>query len=172
MRLRTNEVCPIHQSLSCCGRELLPKPKLVRLGVQRVEDPHHPRGYRELRSPAEMRKLLNRKIRQQGGICAICHEAFTDYNHIVPYADIGIRNGMPTLEICRQPRTQALTRRPHGRTISAYSECLKEGKERVGWSVTTGTGIHGRSPSECLFFKSEVRMKIDLRGFHLLMTQP
>ena len=84
MRLRTNEVCRIHQSLSCCGREPLPKPKLVRLGIQRVEDPHLPRGYRELRSPAEMRKLLNRKIRQQGGICAICHEAFTDYNHIVP----------------------------------------------------------------------------------------
>ena len=84
MRLRTNEVCPIHQSLSCCGRELLPKPKLVRLGVQRVEDPHHPRGYRELRSPAEMRKLLNRKIRQQGGICAICHAKFMDYNDVVP----------------------------------------------------------------------------------------
>ena len=101
MRLRTNELCPIHQSLSCCGRELLPKPKLVRLGVQRVEDPHHPRGYRELRSPAEMRKLLNRKIRQQGGICAICHEEFIDYNDIVPYADVGIRNGMPTFRICR-----------------------------------------------------------------------
>jgi len=101
MRLRTNEMCPIHRSFSCCGRELLPKPKLVRLGVQRVEDPHHPRGYRELRSPAEMRKLLNRKIRQQAGICAICHEEFTDYNDIVPYADVGIRYGMPTFKICR-----------------------------------------------------------------------
>src|SRR4029077_3833472 len=67
MRLRTNELCPIHRSLSCCGREFLPKPKVIRLGVQRIEDPHHPRGYRELRSPAEMRKLLNRKIRQQAG---------------------------------------------------------------------------------------------------------
>jgi hypothetical protein len=64
MRLRSNELCPIHKSLSSCGREFVcvPKPKLVRLGVQRVEDPHHPRGYRELRSAAEMRKLLNRKI--------------------------------------------------------------------------------------------------------------
>ena len=62
MRLRRNELCPIHKSLSCCGRETFPKPRLVRLGVQRVDDPHHPRGYRELRSPAEMRKLLNRKI--------------------------------------------------------------------------------------------------------------
>jgi hypothetical protein len=70
MRLRSNEVCPVHRSTSCCGREILPKPKLVRLGVQRVEEPHHPRGYRERRSPAEMRKLLNRKVRQQAGICA------------------------------------------------------------------------------------------------------
>ena len=101
MRLRNNELCPIHKSVSCCGRDLLRKPKLIRLGVQRVEDPHHPRGYRELRSPAEMRKLLNRKIRLQGGICAICHEEFTDYNDIVPYADVGIRNGMPTFKICR-----------------------------------------------------------------------
>jgi hypothetical protein len=88
MRLRSNEVCPVHRSTSCCGREILPKPKLIRLGVQRVEDLHHPRGYRELRSPAEMRKLLNRKVRQQAGICAICHEEFTDYNDVVPYADV------------------------------------------------------------------------------------
>src|SRR4029077_1586130 len=84
MRLRSNELCPVHRSTSCCGRELLPKPKLIRIGVQRVEDPHHTRGYRELRSPGEMRKLLNRKIRQQAGICAICHEEFTDYNDVVP----------------------------------------------------------------------------------------
>lgn len=42
-RLRINELCLIHQSLSCCGRENLPRPKFVRLGVQRIEDPHHPR---------------------------------------------------------------------------------------------------------------------------------
>ena len=84
MRLRSNEFCPIHKSLSCCGRENLPKPKLIRLGVQRVEDPPHPRGYRELRSPAEMRKLMNRKIVEQGGICPICHEEFTDYSDVVP----------------------------------------------------------------------------------------
>ena len=51
----------------------------MRLGVQRIEDPHHPRGYRELRSPAEMRKLLNRKIVEKDRKCAICHEEFTDY---------------------------------------------------------------------------------------------
>ena len=84
MRLRRNEFCPIHKSVSCCGRENVSKPRLIRLGVQRVEDPHHPRGYRELRSPAEMRKLLNRKIAEQNGICPICHEEFTDYADIVP----------------------------------------------------------------------------------------
>src|ERR1700722_1635460 len=84
MRLRRHEFCPIHKSLSCCGRESLPKPRLIRLGVQRVEDPHHPRGYRELRSPAEMRRLLNRKILEQNRVCPICHEEFTDYTDIVP----------------------------------------------------------------------------------------
>lgn len=84
MRLRPNEVCPVHRSTSCCGRGRLPKPRLIRLGVQRVDDPHHPRGYRELRSPAEMRKLMNRKIVEQNGICPICCEEFTDYADIVP----------------------------------------------------------------------------------------
>jgi hypothetical protein len=39
-----------------------------------------------------MRKLLNRKIVEQDGKCAICQQAFTDYNEIVPYADFGIRH--------------------------------------------------------------------------------
>ena len=97
MRLRGNELCPIHNSASCCGRELMPKPRLIRLGIQRVEDPHHPRGYRELRSPAEMRKLLNRKIVQQGGICAICHEDFTDYNDVVPDHNVVLSISLPRL---------------------------------------------------------------------------
>jgi hypothetical protein len=57
-----------------------------------------------------------------------------------------------------------------GRTMSAYSECLKKRKQRIGWPVTAGGGIHWRGPRECLFFESEVRMKVDLRSFHLLMT--
>jgi hypothetical protein len=43
MRLRANEICPIHRSVSCCRREIGTKPRLIRPGVQRVEDPHHPR---------------------------------------------------------------------------------------------------------------------------------
>jgi len=39
-----------------------------------------------------MRKLLNRKIVEQDRKCAICDKELTDYNEIVPYAEIGIRH--------------------------------------------------------------------------------
>lgn len=84
MKLRPNESCPIHRSLSCCGREPVVRTRVLHPGVRRAEDPHHPRGYRELRSPAEMRKLLNRKIVEQKRICPICQAEFTDYMDIVP----------------------------------------------------------------------------------------
>ena len=84
MKLRRNEYCPIHRSLFCCGREKARKERRFQLGVQRIEDAHHPRGYRELRSKAEMRKLLNRKIVEQDKKCAICRETFTNYDEIVP----------------------------------------------------------------------------------------
>jgi len=101
MRLRRNKFCPIHKSISCCGREPVPKPRLVRLGLQRVEDPHHPRGYRELRSISEMRKVLNRKIVEQDRKCGICHEEFTDYGDIVP--DHKDPKGMGGDRVARQP---------------------------------------------------------------------
>jgi hypothetical protein len=44
MKLRRNELCPIHRSLFCCGREQARKERRFKLGVQRIEDPHHPRG--------------------------------------------------------------------------------------------------------------------------------
>jgi hypothetical protein len=37
---------------------------------------------------------------------------------------------------------------------------------------TTGTGFHRSGPGECLFLEGEVRVKVDLRSFHLLMTEP
>ena len=46
-------------------------PGRIRLGVQRIDDPHHPKGYREQPSPAEMRKLQNRKTGEQYRKCAI-----------------------------------------------------------------------------------------------------
>jgi hypothetical protein len=53
-------------------------------GMQRIEDPHHSRGYRELRSNTEIRRLDNRKIVEQNKTCGICHDLFTSYNDIVP----------------------------------------------------------------------------------------
>jgi hypothetical protein len=85
MRLRRNQLCPIHHSQFCCGRETVPRERRQRqLGVCRIDDPYHPRGYREIRSNAEMRKLMDKKIVTQGGECRICHEKFTDYSDIVP----------------------------------------------------------------------------------------
>ena len=54
------------------------------MGVRRIDDLQHPRGYREIRSNAEMRKLMDRKIAAQNGIYALCKGQFTDYNDIVP----------------------------------------------------------------------------------------
>jgi len=59
-------------------------PTVKQLGIRRIEDPHHPRGYRELRSNGEMRKLLTRKIVSQNRKCALCGAEFTDYSDIVP----------------------------------------------------------------------------------------
>ncbi len=84
MKLRRNEYCPIHRSLRCCGREPTHYARQLPPGVRRIDDPHHPRGYRELRSSSEMRKLLKQKVVEQNSTCAICHEEFTDYNDIVP----------------------------------------------------------------------------------------
>jgi hypothetical protein len=52
MKFRHNEYCPIHRSLRCCGCELTHRPLSLQPGVRKIEDPHHPRGYRERRSPA------------------------------------------------------------------------------------------------------------------------
>jgi hypothetical protein len=97
MKLRRNEYCPIHRSRFCCGREQRRKEATRRFGVQRIEDPHHPRGFRELRSPAEMRKLLNRKIVEQDRKCAICHEEFTDYGDIVLDHNVALSISLPRL---------------------------------------------------------------------------
>ena len=86
MKLRRNQYCPIHRSLSCCGREPVQKGKLESEGwecnVSKTRTTR--RGYRELRSKAEMRKLLDRKIVEQNRQCAICQVAFTHYDDIVP----------------------------------------------------------------------------------------
>ena len=82
MPLRRNQLCPIHRSLACCGREPIPKEKRSRqMGICRSDDPKHPRGYREIRSKAELRKLIDRKIAAQNGSCAHYNGQFPDYTH-------------------------------------------------------------------------------------------
>jgi len=82
MKLRQKERCPIHKTFFCCGRRQRRRAHVV--DVQRIEDTHHPRGYREIRSPAEMKKLLTRKIIEQDMKCGICGQPFTDCSDIVP----------------------------------------------------------------------------------------
>jgi hypothetical protein len=54
---------------------------------------------------------------------------------------------------------------------SSKEDALRQQRSH-GRPVTTGTGIYGSGPGECLFLGSEVRVKVDLRSFHLLMTEP
>ena len=93
MKLNPKELCPIHHSRLCCGRETVFTPRKqqgrwehVRAGVRRIKDQFadHPDGYRYKLSPAEMRKVLNKKIIEQDGRCAGCAEYFTDYRSVTP----------------------------------------------------------------------------------------
>jgi hypothetical protein len=94
VKLKLSELCPIHRRRDCCGRsefvryEKPPHPKWeqVRPGVRRIRDERadHPDGYRYKLSPAEMKKVLNRKIQEQSGICAHCHKEFLDYADVGP----------------------------------------------------------------------------------------
>jgi len=89
MKLRKGAICPIHRSQYCCGREKDKEKEFARgwatgPGVTRIPDAHHLRGYRERRSPAAMRRLLDLKIQMQNGKCSICHKPMNDYREIVP----------------------------------------------------------------------------------------
>ena len=56
MRLRANEVCPIHRSLSCCGRERMAKPRLVRLEILMTDDARGTlHGLLHVRTPEDVR---------------------------------------------------------------------------------------------------------------------
>jgi len=102
MRLRRKQLCPIHHSLSCCGREALSRERRQRqMGVRCIDDPLHPRGYRELRSNAEMRNLLDRRIVAQKGICTLCKEKFTDYGDVGPRPHPSTRYGRSVEGIIR-----------------------------------------------------------------------
>jgi len=53
-------------------------------GVRRIKDDHHPRGYRELRSPAAMRRLVAKKVQEQRNTCPYCKWEFTDMREVGP----------------------------------------------------------------------------------------
>jgi hypothetical protein len=84
MKLRKHDLCPIHRSRSCCGRPKPAAPAVGSFGIRRMEDPRHPRGYREYRSPAEMRRLAKLKIAEQQNRCAICGREFKRFQDVVP----------------------------------------------------------------------------------------
>ena len=93
MILSPSERCPIHKSWTCsCHRVRTYKRtnhakwETVRIGVRRIKDQFadHPDGYRYKLSPAEMRKVLLKKIEEQLGRCALCGEPFTSLVGIVP----------------------------------------------------------------------------------------
>src|SRR6185437_784709 len=111
MKLRTGERCPIHRRMDCCGRKTRvqqrwrPNPVARDFAnerskrtaerrrsferVRRIEDAHHPRGYREICSAAELRRRLLLKLEAQNGFCAICNEEIEDVreaaaDHIEP----------------------------------------------------------------------------------------
>ena len=52
--------------------------------MRKIEDPRHPRGYRERRSPAAMRRLLRQKIREQNSRWALCGKLFRRFEDAVP----------------------------------------------------------------------------------------
>lgn len=91
MKLSKSQRCPIHPRERWCvcrgeNRErksaLSSKWVQIRPGISRIEDPHHPRGFRERRSRAELTKLTRKKVEEQGNLCVGCDEPFTDMSQV------------------------------------------------------------------------------------------
>lgn len=85
MRLGKNQPCPIHKGRrDCCGREgLRAKPRrndytMIGPGVKLLPDG------RIKRSKAAMKRLLEKKIREQDGHCYWCEREFDDFRGVVP----------------------------------------------------------------------------------------
>ena len=85
-RLRKREFCPLHRSFTCSchgpAKAFVTSPRKKLVAVERIEDPHHPRGYREICSPAELRRRKNKLILNAEGhpVCHLCGEEFTSYS--------------------------------------------------------------------------------------------
>jgi hypothetical protein len=77
--LRKGEMCPLHKSFYCCGRNQ-PTPKVSKkrvysgAGVRRIEDEFHPRGYREICSASELRRRKHTLMASGDLTCFYCKE--------------------------------------------------------------------------------------------------
>lgn len=84
MKLKPNDICPIHRSRFCCGRDFK---KIQKRGKWIVIGPgvrkHIETGLIR-RSPSAMRQLLAKKVKEQWGQCAICEKEFKDAREISP----------------------------------------------------------------------------------------
>lgn len=94
MKLKIDQICPLHRRRDCCGRETTPyvtyknnsKWERVRMGWRRIRDEHadHPDGYRYRLSKSEMDKVLLQKVKEQNGLCSIGGEPLLDMNDVTP----------------------------------------------------------------------------------------
>ncbi len=83
MKLRPNDLCPIHRSRFCCGRDfkrIEKQGKWITIGPGIRK--HMETGLIR-RSPSAMRLLLAKKVAEQHNFCALCQEEFTDARDIV-----------------------------------------------------------------------------------------
>jgi PP-loop superfamily ATP-utilizing enzyme len=85
MKLRRNEICPIHHSRFCCGRAAQTTAVRHVLTWKRIGPgvKQHVETRLIRRSPAAMRALLVKKIAEQENRCYLCHELFDDFRQIV-----------------------------------------------------------------------------------------
>ncbi|MCU1301933.1 MAG: endonuclease [Candidatus Sulfotelmatobacter sp.] len=102
--LRKGEMCPVHRSFYCCGRvepkeRKRPQPFPSQPGVRRIADKFHPRGYREICSPAECRRRKHQLMATGDLKCFYCKKdlrageyADIDLCHIEPKGMGGARH--------------------------------------------------------------------------------
>lgn len=92
MKLKPKELCPLHRRRDCCGRSEAhryirvkhSKWVQVRPGVRKIPDATVPGGWRWLLSAGERRKVILRKLQENGGVCGICDEPIQDMSDVVP----------------------------------------------------------------------------------------
>jgi hypothetical protein len=81
MRVRPNEFCPIHRSTSCCGRELMFRPRLIRLGVQRFEDPERGCWFAFAICKRQLPRVLSSPRHRR--VCVFLHESDLEHRRSV-----------------------------------------------------------------------------------------